>query len=150
TTTNTKLNFVRKNDEGTVQYYVPPSEGKLLSDNWMDLTLSGNETAEFDTEKSLDLLQRIVTWATDSHANHLVMDFFAGSGTTAHAVMAANASDGGNRLFTRVQLPVPIAPNKRGSETQRTTADITSDRLLAAGRDLLSSETHPDWTRDVG
>lgn len=150
TATNRKLNFVRKNDEGTVQYYVPPSEGKLLSDNWMDLTLSGNETAEFDTEKSLDLLQRIVAWATDSNANHLVMDFFAGSGTTGHAVMAANAADGGDRRFALVQLPVPMLHNKRGSDGLKTIADITRNRLLAAGRDLLAGENHPDWNRDVG
>lgn len=47
-----KLNFVRKNDEDVVQYYVPPSDGKILSDNWMDISLSGNETI-FDTEKIL-------------------------------------------------------------------------------------------------
>ena len=63
TSTNIKLNFVRKNEDGTIQYYVPPSEGKLLSDNWMDITLSGNETEEFDTEKSVALLQRIIGWA---------------------------------------------------------------------------------------
>lgn len=150
TATNVKLNFVRKNDEGTVQYYVPPSEGKLLSDNWMDLTLSGSETDEFDTEKSLDLLQRIVTWATDVNSNHLVMDFFAGSGTTAHAVMAANASDGGNRRFALVQLPVPVSSRKRGGDGERTIADITRGRLINSGRGLLAEEIHPDWNRDVG
>ncbi|HBS1035112.1 TPA: DNA methyltransferase, partial [Klebsiella pneumoniae] len=53
TSTNKKLNFVRKNDEDVVQYYVPPSDGKILSDNWMDISLSGNETI-FDTEKNTD------------------------------------------------------------------------------------------------
>jgi adenine-specific DNA-methyltransferase len=59
---------------GTVQYYVPPSEGKLLSDNWMDITLSGNET-EFDTEKSVELLERIIGWVCPKDQESLVMVF---------------------------------------------------------------------------
>lgn len=48
--TNEKLDFVRKNENGVIQYYVPPQTGKLLSDNWMDILLSGS-FAGFDTEK---------------------------------------------------------------------------------------------------
>ena len=124
--TNVKLNFVRLNSEGVVQYYVPPSEGKLLSDNWMDLTLSGNETDEFDTEKSVGLLSRIIGWATRD--GDLVMDFFAGSGTTGHAVYAVNAADGGKRSFILVQLPERIA-GKEGTSI----AAITRGRLRDAG-----------------
>ena len=50
--TNEKLDFVRMNETGTIQYYVPPQSGKLLSDNWMDILLSGSY-AGFDTEKSV-------------------------------------------------------------------------------------------------
>lgn len=124
--TNVKLNFVRLNADGVVQYYVPPSEGKLLSDNWMDLTLSGNETAEFDTEKSVGLLSRIVGWVTGD--DDIVMDFFAGSGTTGHAVFAVNASDGGQRRFILVQLPERVA-RKEGTSI----ATITRNRLKSAG-----------------
>lgn len=126
TATNVKLNFVRLNDDGVVQYYVPPSEGKLLSDNWMDLTLSGNETDEFDTEKSVALLSRIIGWATRD--SDLVVDFFAGSGTTGHAVFAVNAADGGQRRFILVQLPERIA-GKEGTSI----ATITRSRLKKAG-----------------
>lgn len=127
TATNVKLNFVRQNDDGVVQYYVPPSEGKLLSDNWMDLTLSGNETDEFDTEKSVALLSRIVGWATRD--GDVVMDFFAGSGTTGHAVFAVNAADGGQRRFILIQLPERIA-GREGTSI----AAITRDRLKDAGK----------------
>lgn len=137
TATNTKLNFVRLNDEGVVQYYVPPSEGKLLSDNWMDLTLSGNETDEFDTEKSVGLLSRIIGWVT--RGDDLVMDFFAGSGTTGHAVLAVNAADGGQRRFILVQLPETIA-RKEGTSI----AAITRRRLREAG------ETHAAPGSDTG
>lgn len=53
---NKKLNFVCKNDEDVVQYYVLLSDGKILSDNWMDIFLSGNEII-FDIEKNIDLLE---------------------------------------------------------------------------------------------
>ena len=131
TSTNIKLNFVRKNDEGTIQYYVPPSEGKLLSDNWMDITLSGNETQEFDTEKSVALLQRIVEWACDK--NGIVLDFFAGSGTTAHATMAVNGSDGGERKFIMVQLPEQCSEDSAAFKAgYKTISDITKNRIRRA------------------
>lgn len=131
TSTNIKLNFVRKNEEGTIQYYVPPSDGKLLSDNWMDITLSGNETEEFDTEKSVALLQRIIEWACP--ANGLVLDFFAGSGTTAHATMAVNAADEGRRKFVLVQLPEQCNENSPAYKAgYKTIADITKNRIRRA------------------
>ena len=61
--TNEKMDFVRKNEKGTIQYYVPPQTGKLLSDNWMDILLSGSY-AGFDTEKNVLLIERIIKWIT--------------------------------------------------------------------------------------
>lgn len=103
TANNQKLNFVRKNNEGVVQYYVPPSTGKILSDNWMDLTLSGRETKAFDTEKNVELIKRVIRWISDRDS--IVLDFFAGSSTTAHATLAVNKEDNGVRKFIQVQLP---------------------------------------------
>lgn len=99
--TNEKLDFVRKNENGTIQYYVPPQTGKLLSDNWMDILLSGSY-AGFDTEKNVLLLERIVDWLTSE--NEVVLDSFAGSGTTAHAVLNMNKADGGKRKFILVEM----------------------------------------------
>jgi adenine-specific DNA-methyltransferase len=78
------LDFVRKNDEGTVQYYVPPQTFKLVSDNWLDIPSSGTIT-DFPHEKSLALLQRIIGWITSP--SELVLDYFAGSGSTGHAAI---------------------------------------------------------------
>lgn len=142
TSTNVKLNFVRKNDEGTIQYYVPPSEGKLLSDNWMDITLSGNETQEFDTEKSVALLQRIVEWACDK--NGIVLDFFAGSGTTAHATMAVNGNDGGERKFIMVQLPEQCSEDSVAFKAgYKTISDITKNRIRRASESFVDGNS-PD------
>ena len=140
TATNLKLNFVRKSDEGTIQYYVPPSEGKLLSDNWMDITLSGSETKEFDTEKSVALLQRVVEWACNKDGT--VLDFFAGSGTTAHATMAVNEKDGGKRKFILVQLPEQCSEGSVAYKAgYKTIADITKERICHAGKNFVDGNS---------
>jgi len=59
----------------------------------------------FDTPKPTKLIRRIVELATAADQGHIVLDFFAGSCTTAHAVLEANRHDGGNRRFVVVQLP---------------------------------------------
>ena len=101
--TNEKIDFVRLSDDGVVQYYVPPQGSKLASDQWMDITLSGQFT-EFETEKNVALLDRIVAWITGDNPNAIILDSFAGSGTTAHAVLKLNAADGGNRRFILCEM----------------------------------------------
>ncbi|BBB60258.1 site-specific DNA-methyltransferase [Undibacterium sp. KW1] len=100
--TNEKLDFVRLSENGVVQYYVPPQGSKLANDQWMDITLSGAFT-DFDTEKNVEVLDRIVGWITGENPNAIILDSFAGSGTTAHAVLNLNAKDGGNRRFILVE-----------------------------------------------
>ena len=120
--TNEKLDFVRQSADGNVQYYVPPRGGKLSSDSWMDLLLSGMETT-FDTEKSVKIVQRIVSWICTK--DDLILDSFAGSGTTGHAVLDLNRRDNGNRKFILIEMDNKIAP------------DITAERLkrVIGGRD---------------
>jgi len=96
TASNTKLDFVRANADGVVQYYVPPQDTKLVSDNWMDISLGGS-FAGFQTEKNVDLIKRIISWLTAENKDALILDFFAGSGTTLHATMVLNAEDSGTR-----------------------------------------------------
>ena len=145
TATNTKMNFVRKNEEteaGTVQYYVPPSEGKLLSDNWMDITLSGNETDEFDTEKSTELLKRAVGWVCTGDDNSVVLDFFAGSATTAHAVMEINAERASAHQFIMVQIPEPVDEKSAAFKVGlKTVAEISKARLRRVGQEINSGDT---------
>lgn len=141
TSTNKKLNFVRKNDEDVVQYYVPQSDGKILSDNWMDISLSGNETI-FDTEKNTDLLERIINWICRS-SNDIVLDFFAGSGTTGHAVLKSNSKNNSNIHYMLIQLPEPS--NK--SEFM-TISELTKYRLIESGKKV--KDGNPDWNGDVG
>lgn len=77
--TGERLNFVRKNEDGVVQYYVPPREGRVASTLWTDVRTLGRVT-DYPTEKHEQLLARIIGWATKP--GDLVLDAFAGSGTT--------------------------------------------------------------------
>lgn len=119
--TNIELDFVRINEDNVIQYYVSPRDYKLISDNWMDVSTKGNEIG-FDTEKHTDLMNRIVRWGTTD--GDIVLDFFAGSGTTAHSVLEMNQKDSGNRKFILIQLPEP---------TERpdfiTIAEMTKERV---------------------
>lgn len=77
--TGKEIEFVRRSDDGVVQYYVTPRNYKILSDVWMDVSTSGGVT-EFSHEKHEELLERIIRWLSEE--NEFVLDFFLGSGST--------------------------------------------------------------------
>jgi site-specific DNA-methyltransferase (adenine-specific)/adenine-specific DNA-methyltransferase len=77
--TGQKLDFVRLGPSGSVQYYVPPRVVKISNNVWMDMPSSSISTG-YPTEKSELLLHRIISWLSDG--GDLVLDAFAGSGTT--------------------------------------------------------------------
>ncbi|MBX9945626.1 MAG: site-specific DNA-methyltransferase [Reyranella sp.] len=109
------------------------------------------EGSGFTFPKSLWAVYDPIEAVTGNDKNAIVLDFFAGSATTAHAVMQLNANDGGNRRFIMVQVPQPIDPTlppyKRGFTT---IAEISKERIRRAGATLLEGESHPDWNRDIG
>ncbi|MCL6431202.1 MAG: site-specific DNA-methyltransferase [Anaerolineae bacterium] len=79
-TTGVDLDFVRKDENGTVQYYVPPRDYRVLSNVWFDLAYRGAETG-YPTEKHEQPVARLVQWLTNP--GDIVLDCFIGSGTTA-------------------------------------------------------------------
>ena len=89
----------------------------------------------FDFPKPLKMLSRIVEMG--SERDSIILDFFAGSATTAHAVMAMNQIDGGSRKYIMVQLP---EPNKKDSHAIRagykTIADIGKERIRRAAKNF--------------
>ena len=134
TSSGAKTDFVRLNDEGTIQYYVPPQEGKLLSDNWMDIMMTGTYTV-FDTEKSLDIMNRIVGWITKEE--DIILDFFSGSATTAHAVMQLNYEDKGHRKFIMVQLPEACdAKSEAYRAGYKNICELGKERIRRAGAEI--------------
>ena len=83
--------------------------------------------------------------------NALMVDFFAGSSSTADAIIQMNAEDGGNRQFLMVQLPeAPDTNSEAKSEGYTTIADISKERIRRAGQKTLAREFHPDWNKDIG
>jgi adenine-specific DNA-methyltransferase len=89
----------------------------------------------FDFPKPVDLVAFLVEQTT---TGEVVLDFFAGSGTTAHAVMAQNAKDGGNRKFILVQLPELVDPESEAAKAGfGSIADITKERVRRAGKKII-------------
>lgn len=90
-------------------------------------------TGAFDGPKPIRLLKRLLTLA-NLDKDSIILDFFAGSGTTAHAVMQLNREDGGNRKYICVQLPEPCDENSEaGKAGYKTIADIAKERIRRAG-----------------
>lgn len=89
----------------------------------------------FDNPKGSKLIKRILTVANTS-SNDLILDFFAGSGTTGDAVMQLNAEDGGNRKYILVQLPEEIDPKKNKTAYDFVESLVSSDESLVEKEQL--------------
>ena len=97
--------------------------------------LLGN--AAFDTPKPLELIDRMLQMTVFPGRDSIVLDFFSGSATTAHAVMERNAEDGGNRRFIMVQLPEPCGADTEAAKAgYRNICEIGRDRIRRAGEKL--------------
>lgn len=90
----------------------------------------------FATPKPTRLLRHLMTIA-DVKDDDIVMDFFAGSATTAHAVLALNHEDSGHRRFIMIQLPEPCPPNSEAYRAgYKTICDIGRERIIRASHGL--------------
>lgn len=98
----------------------------------------------FDNPKPVRLITRILDLSTSAHDNDIVLDFFAGSGTTAHAVLLSNMSDGGNRRFICIQDNVVINRGKHG-----TIGDVAKCRIRNVIR-LLGKTSKTGKKTDCG
>jgi adenine-specific DNA-methyltransferase len=77
------------------------------------------------------------------------MDFFGGSGTTAHAVMQQNSEDGGNRRYLLIQIPEP-AVSKSGAPLFDTISELCKTRIRNSSDKILEGECHERWNKDIG
>ena len=95
--------------------------------------LMGNKY--FDNPKSVNLLLRTLRMITKFSTNALILDFFSGSATTAHAVMKLNAEDGGNRKFIMVQLPEKTDEKSEAYKAgYENICEIGKERIRRAGK----------------
>ncbi len=91
----------------------------------------------FDYPKPVELLMRTIEMGTDFDESAYVLDFFSGSGTTAHAVMQLNAKDGGNRKFIMVQLPEKTDEKSEAYKAgYKNICEIGKERIRRAGRKI--------------
>ena len=93
----------------------------------------------FDGPKPVRLLSRVLQIA-NTHKDSLVLDFFSGSATTAHAVMQLNAEDGGNRKFIMVQLPELTDEKSEAYKAgYKNICEIGKERIRRAGKKILTN-----------
>lgn len=99
--------------------------------------------------KPISLLKYLI--ASNTGEGDIIMDFYAGSGTTGHAVMELSSQDGKNRRFILAQWPEEV---DSASEAARNgflnLAEIAKERIRRAGKKILKGDCHPDWNGDVG
>lgn len=112
----------------------------------------------FTFPKPAELLAKLIDQVTER--DDIVLDFFAGSGTSAEAAMRLAARDGRSRKFIAVQLNEKIDREGKGISdaarlcddlgVDRNIAELSKERIRRAGAKILEGECHPDWNRDVG
>lgn len=106
--------------------------------------------AAFDTPKPTSLIRKIAQLFYGDK-DFLVLDFFAGSATTADAILRMNAEDGGNRRFILVQVPEGCNEDSTVSGANLTTiAEVGKERIRRCGRRLFDSDFSGNWKKDVG
>jgi adenine-specific DNA-methyltransferase len=165
-----RLDWVNQEASWTPYYriYADDSAGKPPETIWFseDVGSTRNATAEvkalfddvkcFDTPKPVALLQKIVSLSVAS--DDMILDFFAGSGTTGHAVLTQNAADRGNRRYILVQLPEPLELEDKDQKTAaefcerlgkpRNIAELTKERLRRAAKKIR--DENPMFPGDLG
>lgn len=110
-------------------------ENEYSNDNSKKNITQVFDTAVFDYSKPVELLRTITSYATST--SDLVLDFFSGSATTAHAVMKLNAEDGGRRKFIMVQLPEKTDEKSEAYKAgYKNICEIGKERIRRAGRKI--------------
>lgn len=103
----------------------------------------------FETVKPVELIKRLIFHATEEES--IVMDFFSGSATTAHAVMQLNAEDGGSRKFIMVQLPeVTLEDSEAAKAGYENICEIGKERIRRAGEKIKVEAGNETPDLDIG
>ena len=136
--------------------FIYENKGKIPETLWEDVSNAANASDEikrlfggiiFDTPKPIPYIKRMIQLAASKDS--VIMDFFSGSATTAHAVMQLNAEDGGHRKFIMVQLPEKCDEASEAYKAgYKNICEIGKERIRRAG-DKIQSE-HPDAKLDIG
>ena len=148
--------LIFKGDNVYRKMFIYENKGKIPETLWEDVSNAANASDEikrlfggiiFDTPKPIPYIKRMIQLAASKDS--VIMDFFSGSATTAHAVMQLNAEDGGHRKFIMVQLPEKCDEASEAYKAgYKNICEIGKERIRRAG-DKIRSE-HPDAKLDIG
>lgn len=153
--------YFKKTDDGYGVYYKFYLEGrtKRPSNLWNDI--EGNKKAQidlknlipekvFDTPKPIELITRSAKIAQVGE-DDIILDFFSGSATTAHAVMQLNAEDGGHRKFIMVQLPEKTDESSEAYKAgYKNICEIGKERIRRAGKKIQEESPLTTAELDIG
>ncbi len=154
--------IVKKGNSLYQKYYREEAEKSRKKDTtwWEDAGLTSTATIAlqrlmggnyFDNPKPVSLILRQLKLVTNDDKDAIVLDFFSGSATTAHAVMALNAEDGGNRKFILVQLPEKAELGTAAAEAGfQNICEIGEERIRRAGEKILGEHPELRGKLDVG
>ena len=162
---NEKHNVIISNENGKISLYKKqrPALGELPTKKPKTLFYkpeysSGNGTAQvkelfgekiFSNPKPYDLVKDFIKVGTNNDA--IILDFFSGSATTAHAVMKLNADDGGNRKFIMVQLPEKTDEKSEAYKAgYMNICEIGKERIRRAGRKVKEEAGLQGQNLDTG
>ncbi|WP_088189609.1 DNA methyltransferase [Desulfosporosinus sp. FKA] len=139
------------------------TRGKVAKTIWDDIETTTNGTQlikklfaglnVFDNPKPVELIKRFLQLATDPDEDSIILDFFSGSATTAHAVMELNSEDKGNRKFIMVQVQEPCAQNSDAFKAgYKNICEIGKERIRRVGEKLLADKSDKQEVnrQDVG
>lgn len=162
---------VKGKDKWGIEYkiYLDPKLNPLIEDNeqilskpktiWQDSLVSSDIARRtlkslmngnfFDFPKSVELIKRFTQ--ISSYENSVILDFFSGSATTAHAVMQLNAEDGGNRKFIMVQLPETTDEKSEAYKAgYKNICEIGKERIRRAGKKIKADAGLMGQDLDIG
>ena len=147
--------LLRLSKKGKPEHYIKATTQTLLNNSWEDLLIGSSseilklfETKVFDTAKLTAPIKRMLNF-TDKNA--LILDFFSGSATTAHAVMQLNSEDGGNRKFIMVQLPEKTDEKSEAFKAgYKNICEIGKERIRRAGKKIKEESPLTTQNLDTG
>lgn len=153
--------FIPKDGEGMprIKIYLSELPG-MIPNTWLDDIASNDDAARmiaslfgsmayFDYSKPIELISYLLNLG--SQKGSLVLDFFSGSATTAHAVMKLNAEDGGNRKFIMVQLPEKTDEKSEAYKAgYKNICEIGKERIRRAGKKVKEEAGLQGQNLDTG
>lgn len=161
--------FLIKTDKFSIRFQRVDNEGKYKTpNNFINIELNKekgigtNESAVkeleslglngmFDYPKPISLIESIIKMIIKEDKEAIILDFFSGSATTAHAVMQLNAEDGGNRKFIMVQLPEPTEEKDEAYKAgYMNICEIGKERIRRAGEKIKEEKGLEAQNLDIG